>query len=135
MNIARCDKRRTNDERNEEKETGGREKREEKKDRERETKRENERECACKGYGERIPSSLLGMHDEQSALYTPHPSSHLPPKGCIGILARGSFRAESLVGVFKARRDNSIRDLNPLCPRVCLENISDRLCHNTTAMI
>jgi len=75
MNIARRDKRRTNDGRN----AGG-------KETERwckwERERGNHRESACKGYGERIPSSLLGMQDGQSALYTPHPSSR-PLEGCI----------------------------------------------------
>lgn len=42
---------------------------------ERTRERENRRESACKGYGERIPSSLLGMQDGQSTLYIPHPSS------------------------------------------------------------
>lgn len=81
MNIARRDKRRTNDEekQRERRRTAFEEMRE----------RENDRESACKGYGERIPSSLLGMQDGQSALYTPHiPSSHPPLKECIDILAR-----------------------------------------------
>lgn len=67
MNIARRDKRHTNDKINGEGEIG--------QTRARERERENRRESACKGYGERIPSSLLGMQDGQSALYIPHPSS------------------------------------------------------------
>lgn len=74
MNIARRDKRHTNDKINGERETADCERAEESARR-----GEGRRESACKGYGERIPSSLLGMQDGQSALYIPHPSSR-PPK-------------------------------------------------------
>lgn len=127
MNIARRDKRRTNDERN-----GGGKKRSREWDQERKNEKElggvrgRYRESACKGYGERIPSSLLGMRDGQSALYTPHPSSR-PSKDmyrrpCAWIVPCRIARLEYL----KPGGIIQYGDLNPLCPRVCLENISVR---------
>lgn len=135
MNIARRDKRRTNDERETLEERRPRE-------RSREGIEVRKREgIIARARVKDTEKGFLVAHSVckmGSQPCTPHPSSR-PLKG----MYKTSSRVDRSVpnrsfGVFKARRDNSIRNPPPfpLCLRVCLENINGRRCHNTsTAMI